>query len=221
MIQQALERISAVFPLKKRDAGEFSSFKAGPLSVSLDWYEAEGLGNVSVLGGKAMAGLMKMDTLVIQPTGRDVPLFSFDHIAAAGRHTLLIEYYDTLIDKEEFDSAPLEAVKTSCGHIPDHDPGEHWYDGMKLASSIAKKAKKTFCPDMERAFMDATDAYIGIAGRKPALDAQASREKLKLAQEYVDGLLEKGGPSTDAFVKSLGREKTREIFTRIIFGTQK
>ncbi len=82
MMRAALQKLSERFPLTKRDAGEYASFKASPLSVKLDWYEAEGLGNVSLLHGTAMAGLMQMDTLVINPTCRDLPLFSYDYISA-------------------------------------------------------------------------------------------------------------------------------------------
>ena len=44
--------------------------------------------------------------------------------------------------------------------------------------------------------------------------------KQEKARVYVNGLLEKGGPSTDVFKKSIGEAKTRELFERILFGTK-
>ena len=37
---------------------------------------------------------------------------------------------------------------------------------------------------------------------------------------YVEGLLRDGGPCTDVFKKSIGEEKTAEVFRKYLFGTQ-
>lgn len=219
-VDDALQRIHARFPLTKRDAGEYARFQASPLAVMLDWYEAEGLGNVSVIHGKAMLGLMRMDTLVINSVERDAPLFSYDYISAMGNHTMLVEYYDTLLAPEALDAVPLAAVKETIATLPDHDLGEHWYDDMKLSASFAKRAKKAALPQLSHAFLSALDAYLALADGKPPLSEAETRQKRDKAAAYVDGLLEKGGPSTDAFCKTLGREKTEDLFTRIVFGTR-
>jgi hypothetical protein len=41
-----------------------------------------------------------------------------------------------------------------------------------------------------------------------------------MAAVYVNGLLEKGGPSTDVFKKELGVEKTTKLFRKILFGIE-
>lgn len=48
-------------------------------------------------------------------------------------------------------------------------------------------------------------------------DRAAKQEKTRC---YVNGLLEKGGPSTDAFIKAIGRDKTTELFTNYLFNTK-
>lgn len=218
MTEQAIRLIGQRFPLKRRDPGEYAAFKASPLALTLDWYEAEGLGNVSVLHGKAMGGLMKMDTLVINATGRDMPLFSYDYISAMGSHTLLVEYYDTMLAPAAFDASALEQVKASAAALPDNDLGAHWYDPMKLPASLSKKTKKRDLPQLETTFLSALTAYLFLAAEKePIADPAAKRER---AAAYVNGLLEKGGPSTDAFAKSIGKDRTRDLFTRIVFGTE-
>lgn len=215
-----LEQIGARFPLTALDPGAYAAFKAGPLSIQLDWYRAEGLGNVSFLHGKAMGGLMQMDTLVVNALMRDVPLFSYDYIAAMGNHTMLVEYYDTLLHREAFDTAPLLAVKTSIAPLTDNPLGEHWYDDIKLAPSFSKKVKKKDLPGLNGAFTAALDAYLTLAEKAPLLPEEAQAEKREKSAAYVNGLLEKGGPSTDAFVKALGPDKTRNLFTRIVFGSE-
>ena len=106
MIQTAVASLQTYFLLQQKDPGPYRRFKAGPMAVELAWYQAEGLGNVSAIRGKAMAGLMTMETLVIDPFYRDMPLFSFDYIAAMGKHTLLVEYFDTLSTADAFDQTP-------------------------------------------------------------------------------------------------------------------
>lgn len=219
-MQAALQRISAAFPVTQRDVGAYAHFKASPLTVDLACCFAEGLGSVSILRGKAMAGLMRMDTLVINAYLRDIPLFSYDYISAMGNHTMLTEYYDTMLELAAFDDGALLAVKESVACLPDHDLGEHWYDSMKLSASFAKKTKKAALPRLNEAFFSALDAYLALAKEKPLLDAQKSAEKQEKAASYVNGLLQNGGPSTDAFIKAIGAERTKTLFTRFVFGTE-
>lgn len=215
-----IETISSSFMLTKKDAGEYDTFKAPPLNIKLQWYYAAGLGNVCLLRGKAMGGLMLMDTLVINPTLRDMPLFSYDYISAIGKYTVLVEYYDTLLDKSSFDAAALKAIKAQIAAIPDYDLGKHWYDPIKLDASFAKRTKKSATKQLDDAFHSALATYLVQASNKPLLDEAAKALKLKRAAEYVNGLLQNGGPSTDAFAKALGKERTKELFTKIVFGTQ-
>ena len=220
MNEAIFSAINAAFPLTKKDAGAYAAFRAKPLSVQLDWYAAEGLGNVSFLHGKAMGGLMRMDTLVVNAVYRDVPLFSYDRIDALGNRTMLVEYYDTLLDQPAFDGGALTAAKALASGVPAHDLGAHWYDGLKLPASFAVKAKKAHFAAMEAAFDASLRAYLALAKAAAPLDAAAAAEKRQKGAAYVNGLLERGGPSTDAFQKALGADRTRELFTRIVFGTE-
>ena len=43
-------------------------------------------------------------------------------------------------------------------------------------------------------------------------------ERLLKADAYRDGLLDNGGPATDAFLKVWGKEKTAELFQKVLFG---
>lgn len=215
-----IETIANSFSLTKKDAGKYAAFKASPLTITLEWYFAEGLGNVCLLRGKAMGGLMLMDTLVINFTLRDMPLFSYDYIAAMGKYTMLVEYYDTLLNKSAFDAAELRAIKSQIAAIPDYDLGKHWYDSIKLDASFAKRTKKSATNQLNDACNSVLATYLVQASNRPLLDEATQALKLRRGAEYVNGLLENGGPSTDAFTKALGKERTRDLFTRIVFGTQ-
>ncbi len=216
----ALERIRALFPLEKCDAGEFARFKAGALSVEIEWYRARGLGNVSLVRGKAMLGLMRMDTLVINPVERDMPLFSYDLIDAMGKRTVLVEYYDTLAEPTAFREEMLNGIKSGLADLPEHDLGKHWYDPLKLAPSFAKKVKRAQSPRLEGAFLFSLERYLAMAAAMPPLAGEERARKQTKAAAYVNDLLQNGGPSTDAFAKAIGKERTRALFTRVVFGTE-
>ena len=46
------------------------------------------------------------------------------------------------------------------------------------------------------------------------------QKHLDVTQEYSDGLIDKGGVSTDVFKKELGEAKTRDFFNKVFFGTE-
>ncbi len=213
MTDKLLSMIKERFPLKEKNVGAFASLKANGMKFTVSAYEAEGLGHVSVMTAKGFFGLMKMDTLIVNPKTLDLPLYSYDRILAMGNDTLIVELYDTMV--EPLDTEALKAVNEANKDLPERDPGTHWYDGIKLKESVSKKGKK-LTERFDAYTKDYTNAYLGLPA-KPVTDAAAKREK---ANAYVEGLLKNGGPSTDVFKKALGEQKTAELFRKALFGTE-
>ena len=217
VMQQMLDKINGEFPLTEKSAGEFANIKAQGLKFQIKRYEAEGLGNVSVMEAKGFFGLMQMDTLIINPLHKDLPLFSYDRVMAMGNDTLIIELYDTLLEKQ--DMSELSLWKEENTNLPDHDLGEHWYDSIKLAESVSKKGKKEHSSSFDRFTATYFDKFIHGNGAKISVsDCMAKKEK---ASVYVEGLLSNGGPSTDVFKKEFGEAKTAKLFRKVLFGTEK
>lgn len=212
MMDQLLSAVSARHPLTERDCGDYAAMKINGMRFSIRAFQAEGLGSVSAMTATGFFGLMKMDTLIITPTQLDLPLFSYDRVLAMGNDTLILELYDTLLSPLELGA--LERVGSSCQDLPDHDLGSHWYDGIKLPQSMAKKGKKAQTPAFDRAAQDYLEAYLAL----PAAPCAAA-PKREQASVYVEGLLTHGGPSTDVFKKALGTEKTAELFRNFLFST--
>lgn len=216
MVNRLKTLIGEKFPLSEIDCGEFAKMKVNGMDFSISAYKAEGLGHVSVMTAKGFFGLMQMDTLIINPTEIDLPLYSYDRIFAMGNDTLIVELYDTLLG--DYSEAEMNGVKAKekYSSIPERDPGEHWYDSIKLSSSISKKGKKKHTDLMHSLTDEHLEAYIK-SSKTTVTDRAAKLEK---ARVYVNGLIEKGGPSTDVFKKAIGQDKTRELFERILFGTR-
>lgn len=214
MTNRLLDIIKASFPLIEIDCGEFAKMKVGGMNFEITAFRAEGLGHISVMRASGFMGLMKMDTLIINPREIDLPLYSYDRIFAMGNDTLITELYDTLVG--DYSDESLIKVKEGYTHLTERDPGEHWYDSIKLPSSISKKGKKNHTARLDELTIKHFEAYLASSA-DAVTDKAAKQEKAKV---YVNGLLEKGGPSTDVFKKSIGEAKTRELFENILFGTK-
>ena len=212
MTNKLLEIIKKTYPLTEIDVGDMKRLKANGMTFDVSAYSAEGLGHVSVMKAKGFFGLMKMDTLIINPVKKDLPLYSYDRIFAMGNDTLIVELYDTLLG--EYSEEGMENVKSEYMSLAERDPGEHWYDSIKLASSISKKEKKTDASTFDELTERHFEAYLSSS----SVLVDDERAKCDKASVYVNGLLEKGGPSTDVFKKSLGVEKTAELFRKVLFG---
>lgn len=213
MTDKLLEIIKTRHELTPLSVGEFSTLKANGMTFTVQAYKAAGLGHVSVMRAKGFFGLMKMDTLIINPTELDLPLYSYDRIYAMGNDTLIVELYDTAIAPVAFEE--LNAVKTAYSFLPERDPGKHWYDNIKLKESLSMKGKKAQTPNFDALTAKYLESYLST----PTNTVTEKTEKQQKTAYYVDGLLTNGGPSTDVFKKSLGVEKTTKLFREILFGT--
>ena len=211
MTEKLLLMIAEKYPITPIDGACVDDLKVSGMKFNVRAYHAEGLGHVSVMTAKGFFGLMKMDTLIVNPTEVDLPLYSYDRIFAMGNDTLIVELYDTL-SRGDFS---IEDVKAKYSSLTERDPGEHWYDSIKLPESISKKGKKADTPALSRLATEHLTAYLDAV--RPTDNPEVKKEKASL---YVEGLLSKGGPSTDAFKKAIGEEKTAELFRNILFGTK-
>ncbi len=215
MTDRMLAIIDKAFPLAEQDCGAYKKMKVSGMGFTIRRFQAEGLGAVSVMVASGFFGLLKMDTLIITPTEKDMPLFSYDRVHAMGNDTLIFELYDTLLGSA--DLSALEEVKKQAAYLPDHDLGEHWYDSIKLPQSLSKKGKKAQTSSFDTTAIHYLTKYLETAQSAAACQAAPKREK---ASVYVEGLLKNGGPSTDVFKKGIGDEKTAALFRKVLFATE-
>jgi hypothetical protein len=212
MLNKLLEIIKEKYELKEVSTVDYQNLKASGMKFEIKAYDALGLGRVSIMKAKGFFGLMKMDTLMITPTDKDLPLLSYDRINAMGNDTLIIELYDTLINP--CDLTPLQNVKNQYEGLLDHDLGQHWYDSIKFSESVSKKGKKKEYDKYNQLTIEYIIEYLNLV-YKDIDNKDIKNEKSKV---YVEGLLTNGGPSTTVFQKSLGKEKTEKLFKDILFG---
>jgi len=215
MTEKLLRAISAKYNLIEQNVGYFRKLKANGMTFTVRTFRAEGLGWVSLMRASGFLGLMKMDTLIINPMRVDMPLFSYDRVHAMGNDTLIFELYDTLLGQTDLHA--LEDVKAAHAALPDHDLGKHWYDDIKLPQSLSKKGKKAQTPAFDALTEEYLDAFLSCCQAAAPTETAKKREK---GSVYVEGLLTHGGPSTDVFKKAIGEDKTAQLFRYVLFVTK-
>ena len=216
-MKEIIASIEKRFKLEEKPAGEFSSLKVGPMKFFTRHWNGGLLGNVSIMEATGMMGLMRMETLVINPVRIDMPLLSLDLVVAMGKVTMIAELYGTTV--RDFDQKDMLKVKESLSSLSDRPAVKAWYDDIRLGCSVGKQGRKKDLAAIEKGFSDFIGAYLeAAAGCREITEKTELEKKRACADAYINGLLEHGGPSTDVFVKKLGREKTADFFHKVLFG---
>ena len=206
-----LDTIETAYPLHERP-GVSRTFKASGMRFSATAYEAIGFGHVSVMNATGIFGLMKMETLILNPFFADAPLLSLDRIHAFGREVLVAEMYDSLLGSS-FCFDGLKDVAALCPSEPKKQG--YWYDDLIVAPGLNLKGKRA---DAAR-FDVASEAFL-LTYLAEALEADPcdEAEKKRKASAYSEGLLKHGGPATDPVKKAMGEEWTAALFREVLFG---
>ncbi len=214
MINQLLEIIRDFYDLEEIDTNAYKNAELNGIPLKIKSFNAINLGSVSVLSSNS--NVMNLDTLVINPFNKDLHLFSYDRIKAFQTDTLLIELYDTLLDKnmnQEVD-ASLNEIKMKYQEINELESKTNWYDSIRLDASIAKKVDQNKSIILDELSLEYLKEYLTISKNLDYCNEELKKEK---AKEYTDGLLENGGPSTDAFIQAKGKEYTEKLYREVLF----
>lgn len=213
MTKRILKLLNEQYPLEQKAVErEYAEMKVSGMKFQVSSFCVKGLGHVSEMIASGMMGLMKMDTLVIVPTEKDLPLFSYDRIYAMGNDKCCLEFFDTTMNG--FDHDPLFKINTKIEGIEPFDAGKHWYDDIRVKENIYLKTKKKNGDKVDGIVKETVETFLSLAEKAEI----APLEKVEKDCAYVNGLLEQGGPSTDVFLKKFGKEKTAKFFHQYLFG---
>lgn len=214
MINQLLEIISDSYNLEEVDTSEYKDVELNGAPLTIKSFNAIGLGSVSLLS--STSNMMSLDTLVINPFEKDMHLFSYDCIKAFHTDTLLIELFDTLLDKtlNEVMNTKLNKIKEKYQSITNIKTKPSWYDSIRLDASIAKKMDLENSSILDTLTIEYLKEYLSLSKKLGPCDKEL---KMAKAKEYVDGLLNHGGASTGAFIQAKGKEFTEKLFREVLF----
>ena len=212
MIDNLLDLINSYYPLKELDIGEYKSFDLNGMNINCGCYSSE-LGNIAYIkGGSAM---MHLDTLIISPIYKDTYLYSYDRVKAFGSDNILTELYDVLINKDNNDlNDKLNTLLEDYKDIPNVEHTSNWYDSILLDVSINKKGSVELSNRFDTLAYNYLKEYLDNSSKTIECDQTKKKELIK---QYCDNLLNNGGPSTDVFIKSKGKQFCEGLFHKVLF----
>jgi len=202
------------------DVGEYKEMKLfGIMKFHVEQYNIEELGNLSIM--RTNMGVMQMATVVITPKDKNLPLLSADYMYILSNRKSYLEFYDVVKEKDAQYTQltdKLLAIKENYSHLKKLDMSPAWYDHLLTVQSC-KSGTTADDPELKNMLMDSLRTYIEHDKQLAPLSAEEKAEKIAITVDYTDGLIEKGGISTDVFKKELGNEETKLFFDTVFFGT--
>ena len=213
MLEEMLKVISERYSLTEKDTGEFSKIDLRQAVFNVRCYYAEGLGHVSTM---QVSGMMNMDTIVINPFEKDMALFSYDRMKFMGKDTLMLELYDTLINKDQtkiIDS--LTPILNAYNDIADIPAKDDWCNSQLIKASVTKSVTEDSSSRFDELEIKYLSAILDLMDQADSCDEETKKE---VAGKYSSGLLEHGGASTNNFLKVKGKEFTEKFFKEVFFG---
>ena len=221
-VETALSILREGHRLTPVDPGHFGTIKiCGVMKFLVEQYAMEGVGNLSVMRMRMGLPLMTMATVVVTPFEKNLPLMSADLIYMMGRRKVYIEFYDLAAQKDERylrHIARLASISERYASLPPCPPAPAWYDHL-LAATVYRSGKAGDDGQLLDLLGDCIRGYSEMCADTPRLDVPKQAEKRRITVGYVDGLVERGGTSTNLFKKALGEDITREFFSKVLFGT--
>ena len=221
-LKTAYDALSAGTKMSEIPCGEYEELKVmGVMNFKTRQYEVENVGNLSVM--KVGMGPMQMATFVLTPLYKDLPFMSCDFIFMAGNRKPYIEIYDLTDNKDEKYQSYIKKYNdifdkyTMIEKIPAENT---WYSDI-LNAMIHGKGKSKDDPAIMEMIREIIGLCVEEASEYPLLNEEEKKRKIDIINAYSNGLVEKGGTSTDVFKKSLGEEKTRDFFGKVFFGTKR
>ena len=201
---------------------EFRKLNIQNMHFEIRQYDIERVGNLLTMKC-ADSEIFQMDSFVIMPYFKNLPLFTTDYMYNAETRSYMNEIYNLVDTQDALYLSYIEKFKVNhekhaeLQDMPLH-PG--WYDTVR-AVCTAKLTKPVADEENMQIFTEYLDILIEMEQNTPAFTEEKARQKKwKRNQEYVDRLIDEGGISTDVFKKVMGEEKTRRFFGQVFFGTE-
>lgn len=221
-IEAALMELKENYTITPCDTGDYKEMKImGPAKFHVEQYHIEELGNLSVM--RVNMGVMQMATVVITPKEKSMPLLSADYMYILSNRKCYLEFYDVVKEKDDQYNQLLAALsqsKDKYNYLEDIEVSSAWYKHLLTVTTYKAGTSKTD-KDLQDMLVDSMSVYLTHSKNIPLLTPEEIEEKRAITLEYTDGLIEKGGISTDVFKNALGSEETKKFFDTVFFGTKK
>ena len=214
-----LERLRRDYELIESDIGELERFTVDSRVHAVRRFEVKGVGNLVCMTNPE-PGAMQMDSFVLTPYCKNLPLFTSDYMYFGEKRGMLNEIYSLVAYEDELYTSYIERFAENCRryeYLPEMPLRPCWYDSIRPVV-IARSTGPEDDDAIFELFMSNLEIFIEMEKASPRLEGGALKAKWEKNYGYARALVEDGGVSTELFVKSLGEEKTKEFFYSVFFG---
>jgi len=221
-INTGLNMLKEYYEVIPVDTKEFSNIQIQQMKLEVRQYEVKGVGNLSILVCLD-SGTVQMDTFVLTPYFKNIPMISTDYMYMNDNRTILNEVYGLVAKKDSQYEEYIKKfadVREKYASLPDIPAKEEWYDHLRTVYST-KQTTADKDKEILTMFKEYLDVLVDMEQAFTLLPEEERVEKWKITQNYVKELADKGGVSTNMFKMVLGAEKTSEFFENVFFGTKK
>ena len=219
-VDAVLAELNSQYTVTPVDPGEYEEMTiSGIMKFHVEQYDIHEIGNLSIM--RVNMGVMQMVTVVITPQDKNLPLMSADFMYILSNRKAYLEFYDVVAEKDEQYMGLLTSLQTvhkDYEHLEDITTSPAWYEHL-LTVTVYKGGNRKVDADIQNLLVDSLEVYLEEAKDFPLLTEEQRNQKQTITVEYTDGLIEKGGISTDVFKNSLGDEETKKFFDQVFFGT--
>lgn len=214
MIQRMLEEIKSKYVCEKQDADVFEKVVIDGATFRINAYNAKGLGRVATVEMKRLIGFWDMQSLIITPFEKDMPIYYYNRHRNKGSYICHLEAFCGKYEQMDF-SAMTDVIEKYTS-LPDEPPFELWYDEYKLPVCAIKKVEKKRKEELSPLVWEHFRAYMDILENAPVCKPV---EKKKRFNSFVKQLCENGGIAVvDIFNATYNKKVTEKLANEVIFG---
>ena len=211
-----LSLLSQHYSVHKIDIGEDAHLLKSGFVFDTRTYEVRDIGHLCIMNMKAMFGLMRMETVILASTKKDMPLMNMDWVKVPGKQTLIGELYDTQLSPwPEESQAAFSQISDRDHDLPDYKSGSgHWYDSLLYPCSY-HKAGRGIASRLDASAADFSSLFVGQLVEAPVCDYESKKAKI---EEFAQKLAANGGSAVNQFTKLFGQETANRMVVQHMYG---
>ncbi|MBQ8518814.1 MAG: hypothetical protein IJ455_04295 [Agathobacter sp.] len=214
MIQRMVEEIKSKYACKTQDVGVFEKVVIDGATFRMCAYNMKGLGRVATVQMKRLVGFWDMQSLIITPFEKDMPIYYYNRHREKGKYIYRVEVFDTQF--EPIETSTMEAVVEKYKELPDDPQNERWYDEYKLPVCAVKKVEKKRKEDLSPMIWEHFCAYMDLLEKAPECKPVEKKKKVNV---FVNELCEKSGIAIiEIFIANYGTKITEKLANEVLFG---
>lgn len=213
MIQKIMETIKSKYTCKSVDAGVFAKVVIEGANFKIDAYDVEGVGRVSTVQMKRLIGFWDMQSVIITPYEKDMPIYYYNRHREKGNYIYRLEVFDTQLNS--VDLTDLKNVIEKYSRLPEIPQKERWYDNRKLQSTV-KKVPKREKESLDPVIWECFEAYIELLDK--VADCKKSEKKKKVTVFVNDLIKQSGLAIVEIFIATYGEQVAAKLCNEVLFG---